>query len=153
MDKEPEETQVAVVETKPRKHIIEEKFAPCLKVTLPDKRHVMVPIDKLSSDAKRQILVAMAREFVVGHLQRLSTATLTPAEVKDLVRAVTDVDSLQKEQYLASAGPPTTALGRQLQHLVHDVAKGAASGSAAAFIEKAKQMDAAAKRVEHIIET
>ena len=135
-----------VVATKTKKNIIEEKFAPCLKVILPDRTFVMVPIDKLASDAKRQILVAKAREFVVSHMDRLASASLTPAEVRDLVRAVTDVDGLQREQYLATS-KADSPLGRSLQNLVHDVARGAVEGSAAAFMEKKKRLDEAAKKV------
>jgi len=151
-----DEYQLAVV-PKRRKRIISEKFAPCMKVMMPDRSFVMVPVDKMASDAKRSILVAKARDFVTDQLERLKNAALTPAEVKDLVRAVTDIDSLQREQYVTHANnSPGTAssseLGRQMQGIVHAAAAGAAAGTADSFAQKAKLMDAAARKIETVID-
>lgn len=138
-----------VVVPKKRKRIISEKFAPCMKVILPDRTFVMVPVDKLASDAKRSILVAKARDFVGDQLDRLKNAALTPAEVKDLVKAVEQVDGLQREQYVTGLNNASeSALGKNMGGLLKSVAEGAASGGAAGFLAKMKQMDEAAKKVE-----
>lgn len=129
--------------------IAERNFAPCLKVILADRTTVMVPIDKASSDAQRSVLIAKAREFVEKQLTRLSSAGLTPAEVKDLVKAVGDMDALQREQYITTINDKAdTSLGRGLQGVVRQVAQGMAEGTAAGFAKKMEAMDKAAKKAE-----
>ena len=128
----------------------ESAFAPCLKVIMHDKKVIMIPVDKASSDSQRSILVAKARNFVESQLERLTSTALTPAEVKDLVRAVSDVDQLQREQYVTALNSEGRAsgLGRDLQRVIRGAAQGAAEGTAAGFMEKMAQMDAAAKKIE-----
>ena len=141
-----------LVVAKPRRKnkMLEHNFAPCIKVVMPDRTFVMVPVDKLSSDAKRQVLVARARDFVEKHLGRLMDAGLTPAEVKDLVKAVSDVDALQREQYVTALNAASSEMGKGIGAVVREAAKGAAEGTAQGFIDKFKKMDAAAKKVDAI---
>jgi hypothetical protein len=142
------ESGEAIVKREKRNKTIESKFAPCIKVVLNDgSKHVMVPIDKLSSDNQRSILIAKARKFVEDQLERLSVASLTPAEVRDLVKAVSDVDSLQREQYVTAVNNrDATSLGRGLGAVVREAAQGAAEGTANGFMAKMKAMDDAAKK-------
>ncbi len=148
MDK-PEE-QKAIEPAKKRNKTIEAKFAPCLKVVLNcGIKHVMIPVDKISSDNQRAILIAKARTFVEGQLDRLAQATLTPAEVRDLVRAVSDMDALQREQYVTSLNNgAATELGRGIGSMIKQAAQGAAEGTAEAFMAKAREMDKAARKAE-----
>src|SRR6478736_2526424 len=143
-----ESTDLVVAKPRRKNKMLEHNFAPCIKVVMPDKTFVMVPIDKISSDAKRQVLVARARDFVEQHLGRLMNASLTPAEVKDLVKAVADVDSLQREQYVAALNNATSDMGKGMGSIIREAAKGAAEGTAQGFIDKFKKMDAAAKKVD-----
>ena len=143
-------TELVVAKPRRKNKMLEHNFAPCVKVVMPDKTFVMVPVDKLSSDSKRQVLVARARDFVEKHLGRLMDSTLTPAEVKDLVKAVADVDALQREQYVASLNNATSEMGKGMGSIIREAAKGAAEGTAQGFIDKFKKMDAAAKKVDAV---
>lgn len=144
--------QLTVKEKKRRRsyRTTESAFAPCLKVIMQDKRTILIPVDKASSDSQRSILVAKARDFVETQLERLKGTSLTPAEVKDLVRAVSDVDQLQREQYVTALNSEGRAsgLGRDLQRVIRGAAQGAAEGTAAGFMEKMAKMDEAAKKIE-----
>lgn len=126
----------------------ESVFAPCFKVTIPGSEAVLVPIDKVSSDNKRLLLVAKARMLVEKQLERLTNSTLTPAEIKDIVKAVTEMDALQREQYITSVNnAASTPTGKELGNIVKSAAEGATQG-AMGFMEKMRQMDAAAKKVK-----
>ena len=149
MEEPVKEVAVSVLKRRKSKKMRETAFAPTIKIMLADKKTILVPIDKASSDAQRQILVAKARKFVEDQLERLSTASLTPAEVKDLVKAVADVDGLQREQYVAAVNSKADSeLGKGLQGIIKNAAQGAAEGTAAGFMEKMRQMDEAAKKTE-----
>lgn len=147
-----EHTDSTVMEVKNRqsRKAIESNFAPCFKVTLKGGETVLVPIDKASSDNKRLILVAKARELVENQIDKMADLTMTPAELKDVVKAVTDLDALQREQYITglNASSPT---GKALQGIIKSAAAGAAEGSMA-FMEQMRKMDAAAKAVTKQIE-
>lgn len=130
----------------------EANFAPCFKVTIPGSEAVLVPIDKVSSDNKRLLLVAKVRMLVEKQLERLANATLTPAEIRDLVKAVTEMDALQREQYIThlNNNNATSGLGKELTSAVRAAAEGAAVG-ALDFVEKMKKMDAAKAKVEKAV--
>lgn len=123
----------------------EDNFAPCFKVTLKGSKSVLVPIDKTSSDNQRSILIALARDLVRDQLEKIAVVTLTPAELKDLVKAVAEMDALQREQYVTSLNNPTTAMGKGLGNLVQSATAGAVAG-AAGFVEQMRKMDAAAAK-------
>ena len=123
-------------------------YAPCLSVTLKGGQYIRVPVDKASSDALRGILVAKARDFVEGHVDRLANASLTPAEIKDLVRAISDVDALQREQYVISLNASSSDMGKGMQSMIKNAAQGAAEVTAAGFMDKMRRMDEAAKKIE-----
>ncbi len=123
-------------------------FAPCFKVSVPGAEAILVPIDKLSSDNKRLLLVAKARMLVEHQLDRLYNATLTPAEIKDIVKAVAEMDALQREQYITAVNNNvSTAKGKELGNIIKSAAEGATSG-ALDFLQKAKKMDDAAKKMK-----
>lgn len=127
----------------------ESRFAPCFKVTVPGGDAILVPIDKASSDNKRMLLVAKARMLVEKQLERLTNATLTPAEIKDIVKAVTEMDSLQREQYITNLNNNSTPTGKALGSIIQSAAAGATQG-AMGFIQKMKDMDAAAAKVKPV---
>ena len=125
----------------------ESTFAPCFKVTVPGSDPILVPIDKVSSDNKRMLLVAKARMLVEKQIDRLTNATLTPAEIKDLVKAVTEMDALQREQYITNMNNASSAAGKELGSIIRSAAEGATQG-AMGFMDKMKKMDEAAKKVK-----
>lgn len=125
-----------------------DSFAPCFKVTVPRQSPVLIPIDKLSSDNLRQLILAKARDLLERQMERLANATLTPAEIRDLMRAVAELDALTREHYVArlnNAG--STSLGKHLSEIVRGAAEGAAAG-ASGFMDKMREMDKAAKAVK-----
>ena len=152
MDKPAPETPVTTLALVPAKlpsKIKQKKFAPCLKVILTDFTTVEVPIDKTSSDAQRSIMVAKTRDFVDKQLDKLKDKTLTPLEISQLVKAVADVDGLQREQYVASLNNASGGgMGAGLQEMIRGAAQGAAAGTAEGFLQKMKAFDSAAKRVD-----
>jgi hypothetical protein len=153
MDKPAPETPVTTLALVPAKlpsKIKQKKFAPCLKVILTDFTTVEVPIDKTSSDAQRSIMVAKTRDFVDKQLDKLKDKTLTPLEISQLVKAVADIDGLQREQFVASLNNsgPSTPMGAGLQEMIRGAAQGAAAGTAQGFLDKMKAFDKAAKKVE-----
>lgn len=151
-DSEATGNEVATIPSRLPAKISAAKLAPCLKVVLPNRKVVLVPVDKASSDGQRSILVAKARKFMDDQLEKLGNKTLTPQEIKDVIKAVADLDSLQREQFVAQLNnKPETALGHGLREMIRGAAKGAAEGTSQAFMEKMHLMDKAAKKVEQVI--
>lgn len=127
------------------------QFAPAFKVVLPDLTTVDVPVDKLSSDAQRSVLVARAKHFLENQMDKLEDKTLTPQEIKDVIKAVSDLDALQQEQFVTMLNhgrQQSSHLGAGLQEVIRGAARGVAEGTASQFMEKFRQMDKAAAKVE-----
>jgi hypothetical protein len=131
------------------KQVTIKEFAPSFKVVLPDMTTVDVPVDKISSDAQRSVLVARARIFLEDQMDKLDDKTLTPQEIKDVIKAVSDLDALQREQFVTSLNNgKSSALGAGLQGVIRDAARGAAEGTANGFLDKMKDMDKAASKAD-----
>ncbi len=130
---------------------MESRFAPCFKVTIPGSEAVLVPIDKASSDNKRMLLVAKVRMLVEKQTERLMNATLTPAEIKDMVKAVTDLDALQREQYITSLNNASSSgLGKEMGNIIKSAAEGATQG-AMGWMDRMKKLDEAGKKLKPVL--
>jgi hypothetical protein len=117
-----------------------------VKVTLDDGRFVMVPVGKAAYDSTRSVLVAKTTDFLQEQLDKMKDKTLTPAEVRDVVKAVADMDALLREQCVTQLNnnqPSSDAPG-----VAGAIVKGATQGVATAFMEKMEQMDRAAKQIK-----